>query len=366
MRLNCEVCVVGAGPAGALLAYLLAREGVSTVLLERQPGIDKEFRGELFNEEGEQIVRKYKLLDKMTECGILPLRRLEYWDRQQVVKTVLPDPSVGHVGIHVPQLSLLHVLIEESDQLKDFQLLLGTGVTGLLKDVEGRFTGIKAIRNGEEIIINSSVIVGADGRYSTVRKLAGIPYTVRKHGYDLLWAKIPAPDKWEPVIRMALVQGTQLAVFSQAGGYIQIGWNIPEGSFGKLSKEPFEPFIQLLVEAFPDLAGRVGEYIRSWKDFVYLQVFSSRSESWARDGLLIMGDAAHTMTPTGAFGLNTAMKDADVLAPYLLEVLRRAKGGAHVDADTLRTFEEQRRGEAELLQERQVAMEAAYEGNFVV
>ena len=83
----------------------------------------------------------------------------------------------------------------------------------------------------------------ADGRFSTVRKLAKIPYEKIKHGYDLLWARIPAPQTWEPTVRMALVNHDQLALFTQEGGFVQIGWNIPEGSFPELKKQSFTPFV---------------------------------------------------------------------------------------------------------------------------
>ena len=63
--------------------------------------------------------------------------------------------------------------------------------------------------------------------------------------------------------------------------------------------------------AFPELEQTVRENIQSWKDFVLLDVYSSSSETWGKKGLALIGDAVHTMTPTGAFGLNSALKDAD-------------------------------------------------------
>ena len=116
---------------------------------------------------------------------------------------------------------------------------------------------------------------------------------------------------------MAYVDGQQISIFTQAKGFIQIGWNIEQGSFPALRKQSFEPFITKLAEAFPELQETVKQHITSWEDFVLLDVFSSVTDVWVRDGLVLIGDAVHAMTPTGAYGLNSAMKDADILASLL-------------------------------------------------
>ena len=157
------------------------------------------------------------------------------------MKTILPDQNVGHVGIHVPQNHLLGLLLEKSKPLSDYSLLLNTKVIGLLEDDE-RYLGVKAIQNGKEVKIKSTLIVGADGRFSMVRKLAQFPVTKIHHGYDLLWARIPAPLIGNQPFGMRLVDDQQLAIFTQQGGFIQIGWNIPEGSYSEIRKGSFAPF----------------------------------------------------------------------------------------------------------------------------
>lgn len=312
-----DVCIVGAGPGGALLSYLLAKKNISVVLLERTNQIGKTFRGEHLNEEGEAILKKYNLFDEVEKLGLLRMERLEYWHTGKLFKTILPDPEVGHLGIHVPQAHLLQVLIDAAEEYSTFHLMLNTKVDELLQDESGTYTGVKATNNGEEVIIESELVIGADGRSSTVRKKANLDVTIRKHGYDLLWAKIPAPENWEPSIKMALIGEKQISLFTQAKGYIQIGWNIEEGSFVSLRKQPFTPFIEQLIIAFPELEQTVRENIQSWKDFVLLDVYSSTSEHWGKKGVALIGDAVHTMTPTGAFGLNSALKDADYLASLI-------------------------------------------------
>ena len=312
-----DVCIVGAGPGGALLAYLLAKKNVSVLLLERTNQIAKTFRGEHLNEEGEAILKNHHLFDQVEKLGLLRMEQLEYWHNGELYKTILPDPAVGHLGIHVPQAHLLQVIIEAANEYSTFELMLNTRVVELLQDEHGNYNGVEAMKDGEKVIIDCDLVIGADGRYSTVRRKAQIDSTTRKHGYDLLWARIPAPENWDPSIKMALVGDKQLSLFTQAHGYIQIGWAIGEGSYIELRKQPFTPFIEQIIVAFPMLEQTVRENIQSWKDFVLLDVYSSTSEIWGKQGVALIGDAVHTMTPTGAFGLNSALKDADILSSLI-------------------------------------------------
>ncbi len=354
-----DVCIVGAGPGGAFLAYLLASHNISTILVERHESINKEFRGEHLNETGEALLKKYGLFEELEKIGLLRMSKVEYWDHGKVFKTILPDEKVNHVGIHVPQNHLLGLLLKKSNPLSDFTLLLNTKVVGLIEE-DQHFKGVSAVKDGKKIKIKSSVIVGADGRFSTIRKLAQIPTKKIKHGYDLLWARIPAPKDWEPTIRMALINHGQLALFTQQGGYIQIGWNIAEGSFVELKKRSFEPFIRGLIEAFPELEESVHSHIKSWNDFVLLQVQSSQSKTWVNKELVIIGDAAHTMSPTGAFGINSAMKDADIL----FQIIKRAGGVSGVGQGELIHLEQVRRVEVEAQQKEQLEKEASFGKQF--
>ena len=353
-----DVCIVGAGPGGALLAYLLAKKGLSVLLIERTSQLGQTFRGEHLNEEGEAILKKHGLFGKVEELGLLRMEQLEYWHNGRLVNTVLPDPAIGHMGIHVPQAHLLQVLIDAAESYPSFQLMLNTKVSELLQDEDGSYCGVKAVHDAKEVIIDSELIIGADGRYSTVRKKAQLDVTTRKHGYDLLWARIPAPAEWEPSIKMALIDGKQLSLFTQAKGYIQIGWNIEQGSFPELRKQPFTPFIEQLIRAFPMLEQTVHENIQSWKDFVLLDVYSSTSENWGKDGIAMIGDAVHTMTPTGAFGLNSALKDADVLATLINKDL--------ISQLDLATCASERKREVARIQAIQIEKEQSFASQFMV
>ncbi|MFJ7734952.1 FAD-dependent monooxygenase [Lysinibacillus sp. NPDC097287] len=357
MSYEADVCIVGAGPAGTLLGYLLAKKGFSVMLLEQNKELGKAFRGEHLNEEGEAVLKSHNLFEAVEALGLLRMEKLEYCYNGHTIKTILPDPAVGHLGIHVPQKNLLKAILSKAQKISHFNCMLNTKVTRLMTDDAGRYVGVVALKDGEPIEITSQLIIGADGRYSTIRRQSQIDMAKRKHGFDLLWAKIPAPQGWEPTIKMALIDNKQLSLFTQTNGFIQIGWNIEQGSFPTLRKQEFIPFIQQLTKAFPELTETVAQHIQSWRDFVLLDVFSSHCESWGADGLVLLGDAVHTMTPTGAFGLNSALKDAECLA-MLLTKESIAQFKVHI-------FQQMREPAIEEVQIKQIEKEQSFAANFL-
>ncbi|MER1958108.1 MAG: FAD-dependent monooxygenase [Solibacillus sp.] len=319
MNKKVDVCIVGGGPGGTLLANLLAKNNVSVLLVERTNDFAKAFRGEHLNEEGEHVLKQHGIYERIEQLGLLKMETLEYWHNGACIKSVFPDEQVGHLGIHVPQAHLLEAILEQAKSYPSFDYELNTTVKELIQNEQGHYTAVRAVQNGKECTIEAQLIIGADGRYSSIRKLANLDTTIRSHGYDLLWARIPAPENWSPSIKMALIDEMQISIFTQAKGFVQIGWNIEKGSYPQLRKQPFTPFIEKLCRAFPQLEATVTKHITSWKDFVMLDVFSSMSKEWEKDGVVLIGDAVHTMTPTGAYGLNSALMDAHILAQVLLE-----------------------------------------------
>ncbi|MFP7735362.1 FAD-dependent monooxygenase [Priestia aryabhattai] len=359
MNYQTDVCIIGSGPGGALLAYLLAKQNISTILIERSDKLGKEFRGEHLNEDGEMILKKHHIFEEIESLGLLRMSRVEYWKDGHIFKTI--EPENGHAGIHVPQQHLLQSINNQASIQPSYKLMLGTKVTELIKSAHGHYIGIKAIqKDGKDITIQSKLIIGADGRHSAVRKLAHIKNEIKHHGYDLLWAKIPTPKKWEPTIRFTVVNNQQMALFTQTGGFIQIGWNIKEGSYTSLKKQSIQPFLDQLILAFPQLKESIEQNLHSWKDFILLSVYSSHCNTWVKDGLAIIGDAAHTMTPTGAYGMNAAIMDAEVLSQILPKLISQGS----LEAGQLKEFENARRKIVKDLQEQQIVAEASFLENF--
>ncbi|WP_445492413.1 FAD-dependent monooxygenase [Niallia sp. 03133] len=357
--LHAEVCIVGAGPGGALLAYLLGKANISTILLERHENTNKEFRGEHLNEEGEKVLRHAGIYEMLQKKGVLLMDRVDYVHKGKVVKTIHPAQNIGHTGIHVPQSHLLNLLIKEASQFPSFRVRMNSKVLDISKGEKDHYRGVTALIDGKRVNIESQIIVAADGRFSTIRKKAEFPVKKIRHGYDLLWAKIPAPPHWEATIKMALVNDSQIALFTQYGGYIQIGWNIKEDSYPHLRKNSFQFFINGLAKAFPELKEEVAKHIRTWKDFVLLKVESSSSPFWVKNNVVLLGDAAHTMSPTGAFGLNSSLKDAEVLAEVIQTMITKNQQFSY-----LKNYERRRKEAVDAIQLEQFKREKSFKENF--
>lgn len=355
-----DVCIVGAGPSGAFLGYLLAKAGVKTCLIERSGGNTPPFRGEHINAETEKMLKENGLFEIVEKKGLLRMSKVEFIQDGHVIKEILPGINEDHVGIHVPQTHLLSTMMDAASEFNNFTLMLNTKAVDLIQDNHGFYCGVKTKKGQEEHLIKCSVVVGADGRYPTIRRLAEIPVETASHGYDVLWAKVPAPYNWEPVIKNMLTNHHQLALYTQTRGFVQIGWNIPKGTYTEIRKTSLNQFVIPLVENIPELRATLKEHLKSWKDIVLLDVFNSKSPSWVKDGLVMIGDAAHTLTPTNAVGINAAMKDAYVLAPIVVDAIR----AKDFSKDVLFEFEDIRRAEVELLLTEQIQVEKSYARNF--
>lgn len=335
-----DVVIVGAGPAGALLACLLAKQGVAVTLVEKHAALGREFRGEHLHDDSLVMLKRHGLWDEVKAAGVLPMQAVEMMDGRKAALTVTPALfGIDHVGIHIPQAHLLEPMVRQASASPDFRLLLGAAVHKLLRDGAGRVTGVDVQTADGPLQINARITVGADGRYSAVRKHSGIPVEVWKHGYDIVWAKVPAPAGWPAALRFGHYGEHGFALFTAWPHHVQLGWRIPEGGFKQIREGSVQAFTDIIASAFPELAPAVKAQLKDWSDFTVLSVQSSMAERWAADGLMLIGDAAHTMSPAGGIGVNTAMADSEVAVNVILEALAKDD----LSEALLRGLEHQRR-----------------------
>ncbi len=317
-----DCCIVGGGPAGVMLALLLARQGIAVTLLEAQPDFDRDFRGNTLSPAALAILRELKLDD-----GLLQLRHA----RIPRFSVETADGSVTFADftrlqthypfiMMLPQSAFLTFLTEEAQRYPHFQLILGARVRSLLTDgsiVRGvRYDGPAG--PGE---VQARLTVGADGRFSKVRKLAGLQPIATTSPIDVLWFRVPrAPDdpsESEAAFRFG--HGALLALMDH-GDEWQIGYIIAKGSYPTLRARGFDAFRRSVAELAPELADRL-EHLSDWRQCSLLAVESSRVRRWYREGLLLIGDAAHVMSPVGGVGINCAIQDAAAAASVLAEPL---------------------------------------------
>lgn len=315
------VVIVGAGPAGASLAMLLAERGVPVTLVEAARDAQRRFRGEGLMPSGLAALEAMGCGPLLTR---LPHRALSGWSFQlhgrQLFRVEEPLGD-GPPCTLVSQPALLDALVERASQASSFQWKPGLAVVDLMHDRE-RITGV-VLSDGSRL--EASLVVGADGRSSLVRQRAGLELQSQSSPIDLLWFRLPSHPRFEAdnVFTMLLGEdGSACSVFHGAlPGELQLGWVLSPGE--RIERSP-----QDWGEAFAAMAhGWLADHLRRVAPAISaplkLSVQVGCCPRWQRPGLLLLGDAAHPMSPIRAQGINMALRDALVATNHLLAPLIR-------------------------------------------
>jgi 2-polyprenyl-6-methoxyphenol hydroxylase-like FAD-dependent oxidoreductase len=332
---NTQACIVGGGPAGMVLGYLLARAGVQTVVLEKHADFLRDFRGDTVHPSTLRIMDELGLLDAFLARPHQRLQTLTGWFGSQRVQ--LADfrglPERYNFIAMMPQWEFLDFLASEACRLPAFGLNMRANATGLIVADDGRIAGVRGSGPEGEFAIRAECTIGCDGRHSTVRSAAGL--TVEDVGapIDVLWFRVKRDATTEDS-SLARIGPGHIVVTIDRGDYWQCAFVIPKGGAAALQRQPIGVFRTQTAEAAPLLAPHM-EDVRSWDDVKLLTVSVDRLTHWSRPGLLCIGDAAHAMSPVGGVGINLAIQDA-VASANLLAVKLRRESISEDDLDAVR------------------------------
>jgi 2-polyprenyl-6-methoxyphenol hydroxylase-like FAD-dependent oxidoreductase len=336
-------CVVGGGPGGAVLALLLARSGVDVTLLEAHPDFDREFRGDTLHPSVMEIMDQLGLADRLLELRHSELRTFTL----QTASGPFTPIDLGRLKTKypyitiMPQTSFLEFVTQEAERYPSFRLVMRARVRELVED-DGVVRGVRYESEDGRHEVRAVLVVGADGRGSRVRRLAGFEPMKTSPPMDVLWFKLPR-EKGDPEGLQGRFGRGHIAIMLDRDDYWQAGYVIPKGTYPGLRSEGIDTLHRGFGELIPEFSDRV-EHIEDWSQVSLLSVESSICPRWYRPGLLLIGDAAHVMSPVAGVGINYAIQDAVVAANVLIRPLKASQAQLR-DLDVKHLAKVQRRRE---------------------
>jgi len=304
-----------------MLGFLLARAGVRVVVLEKHADFLRDFRGDTVHPSTLELIHELGLLDEFLKLPHRTVDRLSMQIGNRRIRLIdlthLPT-QCKYIAL-MPQWDFLNFLADHGRRYSRFDLRMRAEATDLIEE-GGRIAGVRVKTPDGELTVHADLVVGCDGRHSTVRKKAGLQSDDYGAPMDALWFRITRREA-DGADVFGHIEAGALLVMLDRGDYWQCAYVIPKGGIDRVRADGIEAFRDRVVALSPFLADRVGE-LRSFDDVKLLSVMVNRLRQWWRPGLICIGDAAHAMSPIGGVGINIAVQDAVAAANRLAAPLK--------------------------------------------
>jgi len=348
-QLTTGCCIVGGGPCGMMLGYLLARAGIEVVVLEKHADFLRDFRGDTIHPSTLELMHELGLLSDFLALPHqeAPILKARFGAEEFTVADFTHLPTRCKFIALMPQWDFLNFLSRRGRLYPGFRVLMQAQATDLI-EADGTVVGVLADTVDGMVELRAPLVVGCDGRHSLVRQKAGLEVEDLGAPMDVLWFRVSRKAD-DPDDTMGVFEAGHIFVVINRGDYWQCGYVIPKGSFEAMRGGGLAQFRAQLARTMPLFADRVGE-LAGWDQIKLLTVAVDRLKRWYRRGLLCIGDAAHAMSPVGGVGINLAVQDAVAAANILAQPLLAGVVGE----DELRRVQARRQFPTRVIQRLQV------------
>jgi 2-polyprenyl-6-methoxyphenol hydroxylase-like FAD-dependent oxidoreductase len=330
-----NLVIVGGGPAGMMAGLLFARAGAPVTVLEKHADFLRDFRGDTVHPSTLELFRELGLRDALLERPHNRVDQLSARVAGQVMQIAdfrrLPVDS-RFVAL-MPQWEFLDFVAQEAARYPDFTLRMKAEATGLRYDAHHRVNGV-ALADGETIA--ADYVIAADGRRSVLREAAALPLKDLGAPMDVFWFRLPKTPGADNAT-MGVFEAGRLFVQIDRGEYWQCAYVFAKGQADAVRGRGLPAFRAEIAGLGADMAA-AAESLTDWDQVKLLSVALDRLSRWYRPGLLVIGDAAHAMSPVGGVGINLAIQDAVAAANVM--AAQMAAGG---EVDGLAPLVQQRR-----------------------
>lgn len=318
-----DVCIVGGGPAGMMMALLLSKQKVNVVVVERNMNFDREFRGEVLQPRFVQMLDQLNLRSYIESYPHLKLKHGAIMkDTTQIGEfNFSAIDSKFPYAMWMPQPILLEALYKKCQEYPTFSMLFYSRVQHLLKEGEQVKGVVSKNAQGEELEIHAKVTIGADGRFSTIRQLGEFEFEYDFYENDLIWFTIPHQKDMDNTLRFHISNPIYL-VLPKYPDLMQIGIAFPKEKWKEIRGNGIDNFRRTLKHLNP-LFESFAEELQDFKAFTVLNSRVQYVKEWAKDGCLLIGDAAHCASPVGAMGVSLSVATAVVAADVVWKGLQK-------------------------------------------
>jgi 2-polyprenyl-6-methoxyphenol hydroxylase-like FAD-dependent oxidoreductase len=323
---NTRCCIVGGGPAGMMLGYLLGRAGVDTVVLEKHADFFRDFRGDTVHPSTLQVMDELGLIDGFLKLPHQQVQKMDgkFGDSSIRIADLSRVPTKYPFIALMPQWDFLNFLRENGKRFASLKVMMNADATDLVWSGD-TVAGVKVNTPDGPVEIHADLTIGCDGRHSVVRERANLELTELGAPMDVLWFRA-GKRAGETENLFARVETGKMLVTFDRGDYWQCAYVIGKGQNDAVRARGLDAFLDDVARMAPILKEGCAE-VKDWDDVKLLTVAIDRLKRWTRPGLLCIGDAAHAMSPIGGVGVNLAVQDAVATANLLAARLAQGPPG---------------------------------------